>query len=153
MADAPFDISRAHRWFAVEANNRSWSLMEAASLSSADIREMIDAAHSAAWHWRTVGNPLNDLRAQSLLATVYAVAGLGEAAVRYAENCLELSRAAGSEQTAFDRACVHGSASRAYRSALDRHNAAEQQTLGLEAAKQLSDADEKEVFKRLYSSP
>jgi hypothetical protein len=153
VAEAPFDISQAHRWFAVEANNQSWSLLEAATRSAADIEEMIDAAHTAAWHWRRVGSALNELRAQTLLTTAYCVAARGESAVRHAEKLLKLSEPAGSEQTEFDRACAHGAASLAFRIALRPKEAAEQYALASEAAKQLTEREEKEVFRRLYFLP
>jgi hypothetical protein len=153
VAEAPFDLSQAHRWFAVEANNQSWSVLEGARRSAADIEEMIDAAHAAAWHWRRVGSTLNELRAQCLLTTAYGVAGRGEAASRHAEKSLKLSEALGAEQSEFDRACAHGAASLAFRIALRPREAAEQYSIASNAAKLLSERDEKEVFTRLYTMP
>jgi hypothetical protein len=151
MSEPAFDVRQAHRWFAVEANNRAWSLAEDSTRSSADTEEMISAAHASAWHWRHVGQPLNELRAQCLLTTAYGVAGRGETAARHAEQCLKLSESVGWEQTAFDRACAHGAAALAFRIALHPREATEQYLAASEAAKQLSDDDEKEVFTRLYA--
>ena len=39
---------------------------------------MIHAAHGACFHWLAAGDLLNHLRAQCLLATAYAKAGLAE---------------------------------------------------------------------------
>lgn len=153
MAEAPFDVSQAHRWFAVEANNRSWSLVEGTSRSAADTDEMIDAAHAAAWHWRRVGSTLNELRAQTLLTTAYGIAARADAAATHAEKMLKLSESAGSEQTEFDRACAHGAASLAFRIALRPKEAAEEYSLALQAAKQLTGREDKEVFIHLYSLP
>jgi hypothetical protein len=153
VAEAPFDVSQAHRWFAVEANNRSWSLLEASTRSESETEEMIDAAHAAAWHWGQVGSPLNALRAQCLLATAYGVAGRGESASRHAKQCLKLSQVVGWEQTPFDRACVHGAASLAFRIDFHAREAAEQYALASEAAEQLSEGGERDVFTRLYSLP
>jgi tetratricopeptide (TPR) repeat protein len=150
MSEAPFDFPQAHRWFAMAANNRAWDLVEVSSRSSAEINEMLDAAHAAAWHWRQVGKPINELRAQNLLATAYVAAGLGDAAVRHAEKCLELSRTIGSEQMPFDRATAHGCASLAYHCAGDFAKAADQYALACEAAELLSDAEDRSVFERLY---
>src|SRR5688572_3808946 len=91
MTTPPFDVERAHRWFAIELNNLTWGLVEAAERSPDDVEKMIHAAHGACFHWLQVGNLLNHLRAQCLLATVYAKAGLAESAVRHAEKCLQLS--------------------------------------------------------------
>lgn len=109
----PFEIPRAHRWFAVECNNRAWDLVEAGSRTADETEEMLHAAHAAWLHWKAVGTPLNTLRAEKLLATAYAVAGLGERALWHAERCVELSEQAGDTQTPFDRAGAWGCLSRA----------------------------------------
>jgi hypothetical protein len=153
LSEAPFDILQAHRWFAMEANNRAWSLAEAPTRSSAEIEEMIGAAHTAAWHWHHVGEPLNELRAQFLLTTAYGVAGREEGAALHAEQCLKLSESVGWEQSAFDRACVHGAAALAFRIGFHHREAREQYALALDAAKQLSEPGEQEVFTRLYVLP
>src|SRR5687768_7578725 len=90
MAEAPFDVARAHRWFAVELNNVAWELVEARERSTADAERMIHAAHGACFHWLQVGDLLNHLRAQCLITTAYLKAGIAEAAVRHATHCLEL---------------------------------------------------------------
>ena len=62
MPEPPFEVSQAHRWFAVELNNRAWDLVEATERSPDETDEMIDSAHAACLHWRAVGVPLNALR-------------------------------------------------------------------------------------------
>jgi hypothetical protein len=47
MADPPFDIEHAHRWFAVELNNIAWNLVESPHRSPTDNERMINAAHAA----------------------------------------------------------------------------------------------------------
>ena len=113
---------------------------------------MIHAAHGACYHWLQVGDVLNRLRGQCLLATAYAKAGLPEAALRHAERCLALSRQAGDAQTTFDRATAHGCASGAYAAAGRADEARRQGVLASEAAERL-DADERQVVARLYPAP
>ncbi len=151
MAEAPFDERRAHRWFAVELNNLAWGLVESAARTPRDDERMIHAAHASCHHWLQVGTPLNHLRAQCLLATVYAAAGLAEAALRHARRCLELSDEAGDSQTLFDRATAYGCGARAHQCAGEREKAAELQGVAREAARGFTDADEREVFERLFS--
>lgn len=152
MADAPFGVQQAHRWFAVELNNLAWDIVEAESRSEEELERMIHAAHAACFHWLQVGNPLNHLRAESLLASAYFTAGLPEAAVRHAEKCLRLGEAAGNTQSQFDRACTQGCAAAAYVLAGDLSRAkqhfAELQT---EYAT-LEDADQG-VIDQLYRRP
>ena len=153
MATPPFDLKTAHRWFAVELNNQAWDLVEAAERSPADVERMIHAAHGACFHWLQVGDLLNHLRAQCLLATVYVRAGVAEAAVRHAERCLALSREAGEQQTAFDRATAHGCASTAYAAAGRMDEARAQHQLARTATAGFSDPEDLPVFQRLYPAP
>ena len=74
-----------HRYFAATANNRAWELAELPP-KDVDAREVLNAAHAAAWHWQVVGNELNHMRAVMLLAQAHAMAGLGATALAYAEE-------------------------------------------------------------------
>jgi len=150
MSQPPFDIQRAHRWFAVELNNLSWGFVEADHLSPADIERMIHAAHGACFHWLEAGDLLNHLRAQCLLATVYAKAGLAESAVRHAERCLGLSAEAGERQTAFDRATAHGCAAAAYKLAGRAKDSQAEHAKATATAAGFEDPADKAVFERLY---
>ena len=153
MSEPPFDVKRAHRWFAVELNNLAWDLLEAPALTPEQVDRMIHAAHGACFHWLEVGTPIHHLRAQCLLATAYARAGITKAAVRHAERCLAFSRAITDDQTDFDRASAHGCAAAAYQ--LDCHSgdAAEQYELACAAAARLTDPADRSLFEKLYPNP
>lgn len=153
MADAPFDLPRAHRWFAVELNNLAWDLVESAERTVEDSERMIHAAHAACFHWLQAGTLLNHVRAQCLLATAYAASSLGEAAARHAERCLGLSHQAGETQSPFDRATAHGCAANAYALVGRLNEAREQYRLAKEVAATFTDSAEIEVFVRLYPAP
>ena len=47
MSTPPFDLSKAHRWFAIELNNRAWELIEAPARTAEEAVEMVTAAHAA----------------------------------------------------------------------------------------------------------
>lgn len=74
-----------HRFFGASANNAAWALAEVAA-GEVNQRELLDAAHAAAWHWRHVGTELNRMRALMLLAQAHAQAGLGTTALAYADE-------------------------------------------------------------------
>lgn len=74
-----------HRFFASTANNFAWELAELPA-TEIDLRELLNAAHAAAWHWQSVGNELNHMRALMLLAQAHAMAGLGSTALAYADE-------------------------------------------------------------------
>jgi hypothetical protein len=42
------ELTRWHRWFAVESNNRAWQLADQTERTAADDDEMLNAAHAAA---------------------------------------------------------------------------------------------------------
>jgi hypothetical protein len=87
MPRSPEDIKPEswHRFFAAAANNHAWELAELRA-SEADLRELLNAAHAAAWHWQAIGNELNRMRAVMLLAQAHAMAGLGSSALAYADE-------------------------------------------------------------------
>ncbi len=152
-SEPPFDVQVAHRWFAVQLNNLAWDLVEEKHLSQTRLERLIHAAHAACFHWLEAGNLLNHLRAQCLLATAYAKAGLSEPAIRHAEKCLALSLAAGDSQTAFDRATAHGCASTAFALAGQRERAKTEYTAAKSAADALGDAADRDVLHKFYPAP
>lgn len=76
----------AHRWFAAECNNRCWGLTTVERTSAQD-EDMLNLAHAAAYHWSVVGDTLNHMRADQLLAHVHALLDLGDTALSYARTC------------------------------------------------------------------
>lgn len=147
MAEAPFDIQKAHRWFAVEFNNMAWDLLEAENRSEDETEQII---HAVCLHWMQVGTPLNHQRAQCLLTTVYARLGYADAAVRHSTKCLALSQQTGEEQSSFDRATTYGCAALAYQCAGQLDKAEELRQQALQAASTFDDLDDREVFEKLY---
>lgn len=150
MTQPPFDAQKAHHWFATEFNNRAWGLVESATRSNDEIDEMIHLAHAACIHWLQVGTLVNHLRAQCLLATAYAAAGIGDAAVRHAEKCLALCGVADNDATPFDRACAHGCAANAYAVLGRIDQAREEHRRAGEAIAEIDAADERTIVEQLY---
>ena len=150
MREPPFDIAKAHRWFAIEFNNQAWDLIEKPSRTPDQTQQMIHVAHAALLHWQAAGTALNAERAECLLATAYAACGDSAAAVRHAERCLSLSVQNAAEETPFDRASALGCAANAHRLAMNVAQAERLRTLSEPAAAAL-DADDRQVFDKLYA--
>ena len=169
MPEAPFDLAKAHRWFAVECNNAAWTLLELPTRTADETERLLHAAHAAVLHWAAVGTPVHRLRGLSLLATAYTAAGRTEEAIRWATEALALSETlsgtlseslgrpepgadqhTGDAQTAFDRACVHGCAAAAFGLA-EYADEALDQAKAARAALADCDADECEVVERFYA--
>src|SRR5258707_521842 len=123
MSQPPFDLAQAHRWFAIEFNNRAWDLVEQSSRSAEETVEMIHAAHAAAIHWQAVGTKLHAQRAENLLATAYLQAGHSEPALFHAQRGLMLGEQNAAVQTLFDQATTLAAAARAYELASNSHEA------------------------------
>lgn len=82
-------IDHWQRWFAVECNNLTWDLASKDGRTEQDTQKMLYAAYAAAFHWSTVGQLVNNARADATLAHALALAGQGEQAMFYARRCLE----------------------------------------------------------------
>ena len=126
-----------------------WELIEKPGRTADENLRNAAPAHAAALHWDAVGTDLNRQRAESLLATAYAAAGDGAAAVRHAERCLSLSVQNAKEETPFDRAASLGCAARAHALAGDHAQAERLRTLAQTAAEALA-AEDRQVFDQFY---
>ena len=67
----------------MHCNNRAWAL-SVQSRTPMEDREMLDAAHTSAYHWAQAGTELNRMRATMLLAEVHALLGHGTTAMSLA---------------------------------------------------------------------
>lgn len=104
MTDPPFDVAKAHRWFAIEFNNAAWDLAELSERTCEASERMIHLAHAACHHWSVVGNEVNRLRALCLLSTVYHRIGDATCSLKYADLAVKVSEQVGPRQTPFDKA-------------------------------------------------
>lgn len=83
QADPSETQNQWQRQTAVSCNNRAWELA-VKQRSTPEDREMLDAAHAAAWHWARIGTELHQMRATMLLAEVHALLGHGQTALQLA---------------------------------------------------------------------
>ena len=151
MAEPSFDREQAHRWFAIECNNRAWDLVEMPNRMENEDESMIHAAHAALWHWSHAGSKIHRLRGLCLLATAYVAAGDGASGVRVADQCLSLLKELGDEPTEFDCASSYGCAAIAYR--LDGRDSADAyRRQADELAGKLRNDQERAVFDAHYGS-
>lgn len=81
-------VDRWHRWFAIECNNRAWDLASSPELTDVERQELLFSACAAAFHWSKVGQPVNGMRAEMLLAHTHSLLGPCQEALQYARSCL-----------------------------------------------------------------
>lgn len=113
MTETSFPSRDAHRWLAIEFNNRAWDLLEKQDRPPADDLLLLSTAYASLRHWLEAGGPLEEQRAHHLLARVGAEVGEAGLAERHAERCAQLSEENPGLQTPFDRACVAEALARA----------------------------------------
>jgi hypothetical protein len=146
MAEPAFDVTVAHRWFAVETNNAAWALIEQEVLTTDQALLLVDLAHTSAYHWRQVGSVVNEQRAAVLLANAYAAAGNPEAAVLHAKRSLAIGKSSAAELADWDVAFALDAAARAYAVAGTRKSAASYRVQAREAGDAIADAEDRAVF-------
>lgn len=148
MAEPPFDLAQAHRWFAVEYNNEAWDLLELPGRTPEQKERMWLAAHASVAHWSAVGRPMNELRGLLLLATACIAEGNGDKAQKFAERSIALCECGVEGLTPFDRASALGVLARALRLRGDAAADAAR-TTALASAAELP-PDDRAVFDKLY---
>jgi hypothetical protein len=153
MPEPTFDVAVAPRWLAIEANNGAWDLVEKADRTAADTDQMLHLAHAACWHWQPVGQPINQLRALTLLTTAYVAAKLAEPALRFGEQSKKRLAEVGPAATPFDQACVHGSLAAAYQLAKQPAAATRCYEAAAAIVAKFDDAEDRAVFDKLYPRP
>lgn len=120
MSDSPAAVApeldaAAHRRLGIELFNFTWTLIEKADRTPAEIDEMIHAAHASRYHWSKAGTNANLARGEWQCARVYSVLGRAEPALWHAARCLdyvEIATAAG-EADDWDRAGAYEANARA----------------------------------------
>lgn len=137
-----------HRFFGAGANNAAWTLVEL-PIGDFDKRELLDAAHAAAWHWHQVGTELQRMRALALLALAHARTGLGPTAMAYADDVRAyfLSRPGTPD---WEVAFTHVTQAFAASAAGDRESHARSHAAAEQAIAALATDEDRDVVQRVF---
>lgn len=146
MAEAPFEVDKAHRWFGIELNNNTMDALDAGLITPDSCEPYIHAVHASCYHWMQVGTVANHARGEFAVASVYAAAGLGEAALRHARRCLELVEGNPDEVEDWDKAFAYDSLARAYAASGDVAAARETREQAQATGEDIADEEDREVF-------
>ncbi len=152
MTNPGFDTTEAGKWFAIEANNRAWELLERPERSEDNATEMLHAAHAACHHWMHVGTTTNHARAECLVALVNADLGLASSAVRGAVRCLDLVEGHPDVMEDWDVAFAYDCAARARAAAGELSLARELKTQARSHGDRISGPDDKQVFDQWFAA-
>lgn len=133
------DLSRWHRWFAVECNNLAWSLAESQARTPADDATMLAAAYASSFHWSRAGTAENAALCEILLGQVHALLGHGDLAMHHALRAQEWVVA--HDRPSWEIAFAHAVLANAAYAAGDRALHAEHYAMAEAAGKTLGDVD------------
>ncbi len=141
-----YNEAEAHRFFAIQFNSKTWELLDKPQRSPEEDEMMVHSAHASCRHWLEAGTGLHQQRGEWLIARVYAVLGLAEAAQRHADRCLALTEQHADLMQDFDRAFAYESAARAHAVAGQRQAALEYIALAQQAGEAIAGPEDKKVF-------
>ena len=149
----PGDLdAAAHRRLGVDLFNYTWTLIEKADRTDAEIDEMIHAAHASRWHWaRAEGSEVANLgRGEWQCSRVYATLGRGEPAVWHAKRCVAYAEAAAAAGTAesFDVPSSYEAMARALAVAGDRASAEEWRARARAAVAAITDPEDRQIIEQ-----
>ena len=144
--EVSFDIQAAHEHFAKSTNGATWALLENEDRSLEDEFEMIMTAHASLFHWAQIGTALQLQRGEWLIAHVYTILGLGDAALRHATHCLDITENNLEQMQDFDKAYAFEGMARALalEGKLDEAKAYYQKAQS--AGQQISDEEDRAIF-------
>ena len=146
MPQPSFDVKAAHRWFAIELNNQSWSLLETRPKTPRECAKLLHGAHASAHHWYEVGTVANHARAECLVANAHAAVGDGETALFHAKICVTLTESHPDVMEDWDLAFAHDAVARAFAAAGSTEPSAAARRAAREFGDRIADEAEKKVF-------
>lgn len=135
-----------HRAIGAALFNHVWTLLEKADRTSADVDDMLHAAHASRFHWsRAEGvEPANHARGEWQCSRVYAVLGRAEPALWHAERCRAILDSNGIVD--FDIAAAYEALARAHAVAGNASAAAEWKAKAVAALDGIADPDDREII-------
>lgn len=88
------ELQKNHRYFAADAFNACWQLIDLPERTETEGHEMVRCAETSFWHWMQVDNRTKENESIGLwqLARVYSLVGKAETSHTYARSCLETAR-------------------------------------------------------------
>jgi len=141
-----FTLEQAHGHFAKSLNGKVWELLEKPERSKSEDELMVYAAHASCYHWLKSGTGLNHQRGEWLIAHVYTVLGIEEAALRHATRCLELTHEFADLMQDFDWAYANECLARAHALAGNRDEALKYIQLAEDRGRGIADKEDRQIF-------
>jgi hypothetical protein len=141
-----FDLESAHRHFAAQCFNDSWTLITKATRTADEDEALVALGHASFWHWsrRPDCSDKNLSIGYWLLARIYCVTSRAEGAERYSRRCLEISQR--QSVPAYYLGCAHEACARAASVRRDKEGRDEHLRLARRIAETLDDERERKML-------
>jgi hypothetical protein len=135
-----------HRAAAVQTHGETWGLLEKADRTPEDDERLIHTAHTSCYHWLHAGTAVHRQRGEWLISRVYATLGLGEAAVRHARRCAEITASSPEGLEDFDHAFALEALARSHAVAGEAELATRYRIQAKEAGEMIKSEDDRVYF-------
>lgn len=83
-------MKEIHQQLAAHLFNQSWDILLKEDRSRKEEDVLVNMVHASLYHWRQIGQPINILRGEWMIAHVYTILGHKEEALYHAENVMTL---------------------------------------------------------------
>jgi len=77
-------MQQVHQELSLNLFNQSWDVLLKADRSRKDEDVLLNMVHASLYHWRMIGQPINILRGEWMIAHVYTLLGHKDAALYHA---------------------------------------------------------------------
>ncbi len=144
MPEKKEDISKIHKYFAVNLFNETWTLLDKEERTEEEDLLMIHKTHASLYHWLQIGGPKEFSIGEWQIARVYAVLGMYESALRHGfrneQICLD------NDLKGFELAYAYESIARAYAIKNNTEKVDEFKNKAMEQAELISSKDDKKYL-------
>jgi tetratricopeptide (TPR) repeat protein len=141
-----------HRELAKQANSQVWRLLDQTGRSQDEDAELLEAAYASLYHWRFAGTEIHRQRGLWLVAHVHTILGDSTQALRYAQACIEWTKANVDSLEDFDVAYAYEGISRAMALAGQSEVAQDYFLAAREAGEEISDPEDRGIFMSDFES-
>ena len=146
MEEITYTIEQAHKFFGIELNQLTWTLLNNPSRTVEEDEKMIHSAHGSHFHWLHCGTKVNEQRGEWLISRVYSVLGIPERAMYHALKCKKLTEDYSNDMCDFDIAYSDEAMARAYACNHNDEKCKEYFSSAMEKGNMIANKEDKEIF-------
>ncbi|MGY5879165.1 MAG: hypothetical protein RTV31_02895 [Candidatus Thorarchaeota archaeon] len=147
MADEKMTEDEFHKKMAIKSNNGIWPTLDKENPTEEELEDAMHMAHTARYHWSKVGTVVNAVRAEYMLARIYAHMKRGEPALFHANRGLKLTREAEKkdEWKDWDMPFIYEALARAHAAAGNKSDCKKYKDLAQKATDDVEGEEDKKI--------